>query len=198
MYSEYGSVVSELRDLLYNVNSYNAGLNVLSSLLNLAVVVLTVVALWMIFEKAGEPGWKAVIPFYNSYILYKISGKKNLFWGALASSILCFILAIAAIVFAIVAFVGIFTGEYEQAALNMLLCTVGCAICAVVTLVFRILQSVGLTKAFEISGGYAVGLVLIPVVFYCILAFNSNMKYYGFGYHPVQDIPVDPSNPYFQ
>ena len=39
----------------------------------LAAVVLTVVAEWKIFEKAGEAGWKILIPFYNTYTLVKIA-----------------------------------------------------------------------------------------------------------------------------
>ena len=35
--------------------------------------ILMIVAMWKIFEKAGEDGWKSLIPFYNSYILFKIS-----------------------------------------------------------------------------------------------------------------------------
>lgn len=34
--------------------------------------VLQVVAMWKIFEKAGEAGWKSLIPIYNLYILLKI------------------------------------------------------------------------------------------------------------------------------
>lgn len=37
---------------------------------------------WVIFTKAGEPGWKALVPFYNTYILIKISGKPG-YWFAL-------------------------------------------------------------------------------------------------------------------
>jgi hypothetical protein len=33
------------------------------------------VALWKVFEKAGQPGWAAIIPFYNFYILLKVAGK---------------------------------------------------------------------------------------------------------------------------
>ncbi len=40
----------------------------------LAILVLQIVANWKLFTKAGEKGWKAVIPFYNTAILYKISG----------------------------------------------------------------------------------------------------------------------------
>ena len=35
--------------------------------------------LWKIFEKAGEPGWKVLVPFYNFYIWLKII-KKPLWW----------------------------------------------------------------------------------------------------------------------
>ncbi|MCQ4794473.1 DUF5684 domain-containing protein [Anaerofustis stercorihominis] len=37
------------------------------------ITVLLIIAWWRIFEKAGEAGWKALIPLYNTYILYKIS-----------------------------------------------------------------------------------------------------------------------------
>lgn len=40
----------------------------------LAVIVIYVVAYWRIFEKAGEAGWKSLIPIYNTYILLKIVG----------------------------------------------------------------------------------------------------------------------------
>ena len=40
----------------------------------LVIVVLQIVANWKLFTKAGEKGWKALIPFYNTAILYKISG----------------------------------------------------------------------------------------------------------------------------
>lgn len=36
---------------------------------------LIVVAMWVIFRKAGESGIKSIIPFYNLYVLMVISGK---------------------------------------------------------------------------------------------------------------------------
>lgn len=38
------------------------------------VAVVMIVAQWKIFTKAGEAGWKCLIPIYNLAILYKISG----------------------------------------------------------------------------------------------------------------------------
>lgn len=44
----------------------------------MAFVVLIIVAQWKMFEKAGEAGWKALIPFYNLYILFQIAGRNGL------------------------------------------------------------------------------------------------------------------------
>ncbi|MDO4324961.1 MAG: DUF5684 domain-containing protein [bacterium] len=41
----------------------------------LVVLVVGIVAGWRIFEKANEPGWAAIVPFYSSYKMYQIS------WG---------------------------------------------------------------------------------------------------------------------
>lgn len=44
-------------------------------LIGLAVLVVMIVALWKIFEKAGKPGWASLIPFYNIYIMLELAGK---------------------------------------------------------------------------------------------------------------------------
>ena len=41
----------------------------------LAIAVLGIAAMWKVFEKAGQPGWAAIIPIYNWYIMTKIAGK---------------------------------------------------------------------------------------------------------------------------
>jgi len=38
-------------------------------------LILCVAGTWKLFQKAGEKGWKALIPFYSSYIMLKISGR---------------------------------------------------------------------------------------------------------------------------
>lgn len=44
-------------------------------LLVLVVCLLIIASQWVVFEQAGEPGWKCLIPFYNMYVLMEISGK---------------------------------------------------------------------------------------------------------------------------
>lgn len=38
----------------------------------IAFYVLLVIAQWKIFTKAGEAGWKSLIPVYNMVVLYKL------------------------------------------------------------------------------------------------------------------------------
>jgi hypothetical protein len=47
----------------------------LFGLFYLAYVVALVIASWKIYEKADQPGWAAIIPIYNIYVLLKIVGK---------------------------------------------------------------------------------------------------------------------------
>lgn len=44
----------------------------LSSCFSLFVCAFVVFCNWKIFVKAGEPGWKAIIPFYNCYVAYDL------------------------------------------------------------------------------------------------------------------------------
>ena len=42
----------------------------------LAVIVLTIAGMWKTFDKAGQPGWAAIVPFYNMYVLTQVAGKE--------------------------------------------------------------------------------------------------------------------------
>ena len=48
----------------------------------LAIVIVVIAGIWKTFEKAGQPGWAAIIPIYNLYIMLKIAGKSG--WWLLA------------------------------------------------------------------------------------------------------------------
>ena len=39
------------------------------------VAIVMIIALWKIFTKAGKPGWGALIPLYNTYLLIVTAGK---------------------------------------------------------------------------------------------------------------------------
>lgn len=68
------------------------------SLFQFIIAIYFIVVGWMIFEKAGQAGWKVLIPFYNTYILLKIVGKPGwwliLFFLPIINIIIAIIVAI--------------------------------------------------------------------------------------------------------
>ena len=36
------------------------------------ITILTLISMWKIYTKAGQPGWAVLIPIYNCWVLYKI------------------------------------------------------------------------------------------------------------------------------
>lgn len=56
---------------MYNTSYFPKGLVIFI----LIMAVVLIISLWKVFEKAGRPGWEAIIPIYNYYILTKIIGK---------------------------------------------------------------------------------------------------------------------------
>jgi hypothetical protein len=44
----------------------------------LVMIVPTILGMWKVFEKAGEPGWAAIVPVYNYMVLAKIGGRDQI------------------------------------------------------------------------------------------------------------------------
>lgn len=44
-------------------------------LIQIALLVLYIASIWKVFEKAGKPGWAAIVPIYNIIVLLEIAGK---------------------------------------------------------------------------------------------------------------------------
>ena len=51
-----------------------AGMMMVISLISIAIGILTIIANWKIFTKAGQAGWKCLIPIYNLVVLFRIAG----------------------------------------------------------------------------------------------------------------------------
>jgi hypothetical protein len=67
-------------------------------LIGLVFAIVMIASMWKMFVKAGQPGWAAIIPIYNLYILLKIVGRPGwwilLFLIPFVNFIMAIILAI--------------------------------------------------------------------------------------------------------
>ena len=57
--------------------STDTGMSAVWIILSIVYAILWIVAMWKVFTKAGEHGWAAIVPFYNSYVHVKISGRNG-------------------------------------------------------------------------------------------------------------------------
>lgn len=135
-------------------------------LMLIAFYVLVVIASWKIFEKAGEKGWKALIPIYNIYILFKIVGMSTWFWVCLAVAVIAEIVAVA--------FTGNTTDSVDAATLEMNpLVTLTLFVEIILFVIVEIMYAIRTAKAFGKGGGFAVGLFFLPNIFWLILGFGK-------------------------
>lgn len=127
----------------------------------LTLGILELVGTWKTFKKAGLRGWEALIPFYNTYCMVRIAGLE-LWW---------FVIMMAMTVVSMTVTSGWdMNGEYYN---HDGAWAVGIAVLVLVGAInFRIAKSFGRSK------GFAVGMTLLPFVFWMILGTGKD-KYAG-------------------
>ena len=99
------------------------------TIVEIALLVLLIAGMWKVFQKAGKPGWAAIIPIYNIIVLLQITGKP-IWW----------------LVLYFIPFVNV---------------------------VVLVLVCIALAKRFGKSVAFAIGLALLPFIFYPILGFGD-------------------------
>lgn len=99
--STYPSTYADSQALATGIGAAFGAFMGILLIIGIAIAVIQIVAMWKMFTKAGEKGWKSIIPFYNIAILYKISGLSPwlvLIYVAAFIPIINFIAAIALVV----------------------------------------------------------------------------------------------------
>jgi len=72
----------------------------------IAIMVFMIVTLWIVFKKAGQPGWAAIIPIFNFLVILRVASKP--WWWVF--SILLMIIPIAGIILFLVVWILICNG----------------------------------------------------------------------------------------
>ncbi len=134
-----------------NVLSLALGFGFLMFILVIAWYVLQVIAYWRIFTKAGQAGWKSLIPFYKTFIQYRITWDTTFFWVWL----ICW--------------------------LGIVFCPTGNTFGAILETLFSLgyfvvsaMAAYKLSTAFGHGVPYALGIVFLEPIFIMILGFGSS------------------------
>ena len=115
-------------------------------------IIFYVIGHWKLFEKAGEDGWKALIPFYNLYTKLKIIGI-NVWWTLIAGMIWLFTLINC-----------IFDFSDLPIPLTIILMTLTLFMYAI-SIYYNIILSVSTARSYGKSTGWAVGMFLFRYIF---------------------------------
>lgn len=133
--------------------------------------VLQIIAAWKILEKAGEKGWKCLIPVYNIYIFFKVLGIKEWwFWTLLGTIIITSIMTAGRsmeIVTVGKEFQVIWKGYDNPVGI------IGDLISSVVGIVTLIWVARNGAKAFGKSTGFAICLFFFPDICWLILGLGK-------------------------
>lgn len=135
--------------------------------------ILIIIANWKIFEKAGEAGWKSIIPIYNIYIMFKIVNMKSWFWWVIGIS-LC-----ASIMFVVDGFDPYTMTEAQMQRFDFgahPMTLIGICMILIVGIWTEITYAYRTSKVFGHGLGYTLGLIFLPNIFQLILGFG-NSKY---------------------
>lgn len=114
--------------------------------------IIQAVGYWKVFNKAGETGWKALIPIYSTYVRYKLTWDVKMFWISLGLTVV----------------------EWAMPKTeNFFVSLIGVA-ASIGALVISIKGFHKLSKAFGHGAGFTVGLFFLEPIFALILGLDGS------------------------
>ena len=140
-----------------NVFAWLLGAGVWAFVLFILFYLLQIIAQWKLFTKAGEGGWKSLIPVYNYYTLFKIT------WSRTAFFVLAALLVGSAL----------FLQNTDSG-----FCQVSGKICSALASLVTIIETYKVSRAYGHGFPYFLGLFFLEPIFVMILGLGSS-RYVG-------------------
>lgn len=114
---------------------------------------------WIIFQKAGQAGWKSLIPIYDTFVLLRIIQRPQ-WWGYLVVG-----LSLVQVILTSM----IEVGNNQSTSLQIM-----SSVATLVTFIYSVRITNGLSRSFGHGIGFTIGLLFLPYIFYPILAFGAS------------------------
>lgn len=133
-------------------------LGYLGPVIAIMVWILTALASWRVFLKAGVPGWKALIPIYREYNIFRIAWKEKQF----------FIYIVVVIVYSVMEVIT------QRAGVLSIWGTVG-AVLNLVVIYYEVMVKIYLARSFGRSRGFGLFLYFLEPVAISALGFGTDV-----------------------
>ena len=131
-------------------------------------IILMVIGEWKLFKKFGEKSWKSLVPFYNTYLLYKHTWSRKAFWFYMLSSVL----------FNLAQVTSQYMAQYNPVSFLPTIVILIAIPCGIVATACSILYAIRMAEAFGKRKLFCVGLLFLYPGFIAILGFGRS-KYIG-------------------
>ncbi|MBP5330650.1 MAG: hypothetical protein J6Y89_02235 [Lachnospiraceae bacterium] len=178
---DFAEMLERYLDDPYQYQLMSQGFSSVINLIQFVMRILMIIGMWLMFEKAGEHGWGSIIPIYRGYLLFKTAGIKNWFWGSFVASLVYAICLIVSMVYFFVYLIAGIFGQMDDftegvTGLMGILFVIGC-IAGLICFIINIYRGIKMSQAFNLSGGWAVGIILLPWLFYMIMGCSKNIHH---------------------
>lgn len=124
--------------------------------------VIQILAYWKIFTKAGQPGWKSLVPVLSQYTAFKLVWTPFMFFAALVIAAADLLLITLASLFAELTFLLMWLIMLASAA----------------AVIMYVVYTHKLSRAFRHGVVFTIGLLLFQPIFILVLAFGRS-EYHG-------------------
>lgn len=162
VYMNILSSINSMTDLEQAIVGLGALMGIIVGI-GIALWIIQIIAYWKIFTKAGEKGWKSIIPLYNSYTILKLVWKKSVF----------FIIILISIVMSVSS--SFLNDEVILSNTAAKLIVSAISIISSIALIYYSLKNTyKLSKAFGHGIGYTLGLIILNPIFILILGFGKS------------------------
>ena len=129
---------------------------IIASLIGLVISIVSLIANWKYFKKAGKPGWACLVPYYVNYVNCEIGGTK----------IVWFVISIVG------SLVGLGLSSAGGDEPNVIIAFLSFA-CSVMSLVAMIIIMHNVFKSFGYGAGMTVLFVFFPFIPIWVLGFGK-------------------------
>ena len=138
------------------------------SLFLIVMMILTIVARWKMFTKAGEAGWKSLIPIYCDYTLFKLVWNAKSFWIYTVSGVATVALNILGGQYVIM------NGQLVPTGGGNFFIGIIAYLASLVTLIYTVISSIKTATAYGKPPIFGAGVLLLPGIFNLILGFGKS------------------------
>ena len=138
-------------EIIYSTILMFIGFFAIIAVIGLSRYLMTAIGYSKMYKKAGEAGWKAFIPVFNTYNNYKISWNGKMFFLYAALTIVSSIL-----------------GIYTEGVMAMVAGVVSLGI-----VILAVMQNVKMAKLFGKGAGTGIALILFPGITSLILGLGK-------------------------